>query len=103
MVDVCPMVLNSAIKKYSRSPWGGRLVAEFSLFESLCFASWVSLLWPSFWMEEQKCGRSVGEVCEEGVFLLQGELGGRSEGKQDKFSWRFRGVGEVKNKSGHLP
>lgn len=44
-------------------------------------------------MEEQKCGHSVGEVYEEGVFLLQGELGGMSEGRQDKFSWRFRGVG----------
>lgn len=56
-------------------------------------------------MEEQKCGHSVGEVYEEGVFLLQGELGGRSEGKQDKFSWRFWGWGGggVKNKSGHRP
>lgn len=45
-------------------------------------------------MEEQKYGHSVGEGYEEGVFLLQDELGGRSERKQDKFSWRFRGLGE---------
>lgn len=51
-------------------------------------------------MEEQKC-HSVGEDYAEGTFLLWGRLGGRSEGKKNKFSWRL--MGGVENESGHLP
>lgn len=82
-MDVCRIFLKSQLLKSTTLMSRAKaLVPEFSPFEYLYLESWDSVLWPLFWMEEKKCGPSVGEACAEGASLLQGGLGGRSKGKQ---------------------
>lgn len=50
-------------------------------------------------MGGQKCGHSIGEAYER-VHSYSSGLVGRSEGKQDKFGWKW--MKGVEYMSGHL-